>query len=139
MTKKSKDNELESGAEENGEAKETVSTEKKKRIFDSRYNPVSLRDLILSGADALEIMSKLKIKHKQTLKQYTLRLINDDQKFYQVPGLYMKDSRHPKVNPKGELRVNLKKLGFFGEHIQTGDEFHVTLENEMLILTKIDR
>ena len=139
MSKKSKDEEIDNGGEPNGETKEANATEKKKRIFDSRYNPVSLRDLILSGADALEIMTKLKIKHKQTLKQYTLRLINDDQKFYQVPGLYMKDSRRPKVNPKGELRVNLKKLGFFGEHVQAGDEFHVTLENEMLILTKIER
>lgn len=139
MSKKSKDGELDPGGDTDGQAKEVPSTEKKKRIFDSRYNPVSLRDLIHSGADALEIMTKLRIKHKQTLKQYVLRLINDDQKFYQVPGLYMKDSRRPKVNPKGELRINLKKFGFFGEHIQTGDEYHVVMENEMLILTKIER
>ena len=137
MSKKSTDDGLTTGGDTNEQAQKIPTTEKKKRFFDSRYNPVSLRDLILSGADALEIMTKLKIKHKQTLKAYTLRLINDDQKFYEVAGLYMKDSRRPKVTPKGDLRVNLKKLGFIGDNIKPGDEFHVVMENDMLILTKI--
>ena len=137
MSKKSNSNEPDSGGDTNEKVQESGSTDKKKRIFESRYNPSALRDLLLSGANALEIMTKLKIKHKQTLKQYVLRLINDDQTFYKVSGLYMKDSRRPKVNPKGELRINLKKLGFFGENILSGDEFHVVMENDMLILTKI--
>lgn len=137
MSKKTKDNDNEANGDGNESSQQQTKPVKKTRVFESRYDPVALRHLINDGADALQIRSALKIKHKQTLKQYVLKLINEDKTFYDVKGLYLKDSRRPNVNPKGELRVNLKKLGFIGDHIQPGDEFNVVMENEMLILTKI--
>jgi len=110
-------------------------SEKKK--VESKYNPSILRECINSNMDASDIMVKMGITHRQTLKQYVLKLMSDDRTFYEVKGLYLKNSRRPKVNNKLELKLYLKSLDLQGLVINEGDEFSVSVENEMIILTKV--
>ena len=110
-------------------------SEKKK--IESKYNPSILRECINSNMDASDIMVKMGITHRQTLKQYVLKLMSDDRTFYEVKGLYLKNSRRPKVNNKLELKLYLKSLDLQGLIINEGDEFSVSVENEMIILTKV--
>ena len=110
-------------------------SEKKK--VESKYNPSILRECINSNMDASDIMVKMGITHRQTLKQYVLKLMSDDRTFYEVKGLYLKNSRRPKINNKLELKLYLKSLDLQGLVINEGDEFSVSLENEMIILTKV--
>ena len=108
-----------------------------KKKIESKYNPSLLRECIFNGMDASEIMVKMDVKHRQTLKQYVLKLMSDDRTFYEVKGLYLKNSRRPKVNSKLELKLYLKSLNLQGLVINEGDEFSVSVENEMIILTKM--
>ena len=110
-------------------------SEKKK--VESKYNPSILRECINSNMDASDIMVKMGITHRQTLKQYVLKLMSDDRTFYEVKGLYLKNSRRPKVNNKLELKLYLKNLELQGLVVNEGDEFTISVENEMIILTKV--
>jgi hypothetical protein len=112
---------------------ENEPTEKK---FESRYNPKLLRECINEGMHADEIMEKLEIKHRQTLKQHILKLINDDKYFYEVKGLYLKTSNRPRVNKKLELKIYLEKVDLQDMQIEYGDEFRVSVEDGKIILTK---
>jgi hypothetical protein len=113
---------------------ETQVTEKR---FESRYNPALLRVCINEGMHADQIMERLEIKHRQTLKQHILKLINDDKNFYEVKGLYLKTSNRPRVNKKLELKIYLEKIDLQGMQIEYGDEFRITVEDERIILTKV--
>lgn len=112
-------------------------TESGKAKFESKYDPKALKEYIHQGMDASHIMKQLGIKHKQTLKQYVLRLINDERTFYEVKGLYLKSAKHPRVNAKGEIKLNLSKLDLGPLEIIEGDEFSITVEDERIILVKV--
>lgn len=115
-----------------GQSPKAVKTE-------SKYNPTLLRECIKDRNPAKEIMSKLGIANKQTLKQYVLRLISDDRIFYEVKGLYVKCSTRPKVNKDNIVKVYLKHLDLGSLKLEEEDEFAVTVENNSIILTKIER
>lgn len=106
--------------------------------LESKYNPTLLRECIKSNNTASEIMAKLGIAHKQTLKQYVLKLISDDRVFYEVKGLYVKSSTRPKVNKNNEVKLYLKHLELGDLQLLEGDEFTVMIENNSIILTKIE-
>lgn len=108
-----------------------------KKKIESKYNPSLLRECIFNGMDASEIMVKMDVKHRQTLKQYVLKLMSDDKTYYEVKGLYLKNSRRPKVNNKMELKIYLKSLDLQGMSIGEGDEFSILVEDQKIILTKI--
>ena len=110
-------------------------SEKKK--IESKYNPSLLRECIFGGMTASEIMAKMDVKHRQTLKQYVLKLMSDDKTYYEVKGLYLKNSRRPKVNNKMELKIYLKSIDLQGLVVNDGDEFSVLVEDEKIILTKV--
>ena len=110
-------------------------SEKKK--IESKYNPSLLRECIFGGMTASEIMDKMDVKHRQTLKQYVLKLMSDDKTYYEVKGLYLKNSRRPKVNNKMELKIYLKSIDLQGLVVNDGDEFSVLVEDEKIILTKV--
>lgn len=107
--------------------------------IESKYNPTLLRECIKNNESANEIMAKLGIAHKQTLKQYVLRLISDDRAFYEVRGMYVKSSTRPKVNKNNEVKLYLKHLELGDLQLTEGDEFTVVVENNSIILTKIER
>lgn len=104
---------------------------------ESKYNPSILRECIKNNDTAAEIMTKLVIAHKQTLKQYVLKLISDDRVFYEVKGLYVKSSTRPKVNKNNEIKLYLKHLELGDLQLNEGDEFAVTIDNSSIILTKL--
>ncbi len=108
-----------------------------KKKIESKYNPSLLRECIFGGMTASEIMAKMGVKHRQTLKQYVLKLMSDDKTYYEVKGLYLKNSRRPKVNNKMELKIYLKSIDLQGLVINDGDEFSVLVEDEKIILTKV--
>lgn len=110
------------------------SSEKKK--IESKYNPSILRECIQKNMDAAAIMERLGITHRQTLKHYVLKLMSDDKTYYEVKGLYLKNSSRPKVNKKMELKVYLKNMDLQGLEVSEGDEFIVTIDNLAIILTK---
>ena len=107
-----------------------------KKKIESKYHPSLLRECIFNGMDASEIMVKMDVKHRQTLKQYVLKLMSDDKTYYEVKGLYLKNSRRPKVNNKMELKIYLKSLDLQGMSIGEGDEFSILVEDQKIILTK---
>ena len=108
-----------------------------KKKIESKYNPSLLRECIFDGMTASEIMAKMDVKHRQTLKQYVLKLMSDDKTYYEVKGLYLKNSRRPKVNNKMELKIYLKSIDLQGLVVNDGDEFSVLVEDEKIILTKV--
>jgi len=110
-------------------------SEKKK--IESKYNPSLLRECIFNGMDASEIMIKMDVKHRQTLKQYVLKLMSDDKTYYEVKGLYLKNSRRPKINNKMELKIYLKNLDLQGLVVNEDDEFSILVEDGKIILTKV--
>lgn len=103
-------------------------------IPESRYNARELRHLINAGESANDIMEKLAIKHKQTLRQHVLKLISDDKQYYEVRGLYMKSSSKPKLKKNGILYINLKGVKFDGREVVEGDEFVVNIEEDHILL-----
>jgi len=120
---------------DNVSADEQEVPEKKK--IESKYNPSMLRECIFNGMDASAILARMEIKHRQTLKQYVLKLMSDDKTYYEVKGLYLKNSRRPKVNNKLELKIYLKNLDLQGLIVSDGDEFSVLAEDGKIILTKV--
>ena len=124
-------------SKKNDSAAMDVQEGSEKKKIESKYNPSLLRECIFGGMTASEIMGKMGVTHRQTLKQYVLKLMSDDRTFYEVKGLYLKNSRRPKVNNKLELKLYLKSLDLQGLVINEGDEFSVSVENEMIILTKV--
>lgn len=108
-----------------------------KKKIESKYNPSLLRECIFGGMTASEIMVKMDVKHRQTLKQYVLKLMSDDKTYYEVKGLYLKNSRRPKVNNKMELKIYLKSIDLQGLVVNDGDEFSVLVDDEKIILTKV--
>ncbi len=113
-----------------------VSDGKAKKKIESKYDPKTLRGLVKEGLDAPTIMERMSIKHKQTLKQYLLKLISTDRVLYDVKGLYLKDSKRPKVN-QGILKINLKAHDLGDLEVNENDEFSVEVSDGKIILTKI--
>ncbi len=114
--------------------KDFEGTEESSSIPESRYDARALRHLINAGESANDIMEKLSIKHKQTLRQHVLKLISDDKQYYEVRGLYMKTSSRPKVKKNGVLCITMKGVKFDGREVVEGDEFVVNIEEDHIIL-----
>jgi len=112
-------------------------TGKKKKI-ETKYNPSLLRECINEGLHATAIMEKLGISHKQTLKQFVLKLIHNDRKFYDVRGLYVSGAGNPYVGKNGIVRINLSRPDFQEAGFKEGDEFSVYIEDGKIILSKYE-
>jgi len=108
-----------------------------KKKLESKYNPAILRDCIQKKMDSSEIMAMLGVTHRQTLKHYVLKLMSDDKTYYEVKGLYLKNSSRPKVNKKLEVKIYLKNLDLQGMDVVEGDEFTVTVQDNTITLTKV--
>ena len=108
-----------------------------KKKLESKFNPKLLRELVKENLDAIQIMERMGIKHKQTLKQFILKLITIDRVLYDVKGLYLKDSKRPKVNQMGILKISLKAHDLGELVVNEGDEFSMEVIENKIVLTKI--
>lgn len=108
----------------------------KKQRFASKYNAAQLREAIKGGHNATQIMKILGIKHKQTLKQYILKLISADQQYYEIAGLYANNSSKVKVSKYFTIRLQLKNYDLGDLELKEDDELTVSTEGNRIILEK---
>ena len=101
----------------------------------SIYDAMRLRKLIQEKKTAKEIMGALNISHTQVLKHHLLKLCATDQKYYEIPGLYNRNSRKAFVNAKGEIKLNMKNIDFGDVVFKPETEFDVTISATQVILT----
>ena len=101
----------------------------------SIYDAMRLRKLIQEKKTAKEIMEALNISHTQVLKHHLLKLCATDQKYYEIPGLYNRNSRKAFVNAKGEIKLNMKNIDFGDVVFKPETEFDVTISATQVILT----
>lgn len=103
----------------------------------STYNGPKLKEAIERGMNAHQIMQELGIKNKQTLEAHILRLMQEQKRFYEVPGMAGGRSRTPKINNKGELKLSSNMLANAGSSFNPGDTFMVEAKDDAIILHKI--
>ena len=113
--------------------------EKAKQGFESTYQADKLRAAVKKGLSARSIMDALGIKSKQVLKQHLLKLIQEDKGFYEISGLYEKGGRTIRATPKCELKIGSSVLRAQGLDIHPGTEFHLTIDGDSIILSKVNR
>ena len=101
----------------------------------SIYDAMRLRKLIQEKKTAKEIMEALNLSHTQVLKHHLLKLCATDQKYYEIPGLYNRNSRKAFVNAKGEIKLNMKNIDFGDVVFKPETEFDVTVSATQVILT----
>ena len=101
----------------------------------SIYDAMRLRKLIQEKKTAKEILEALNISHTQVLKHHLLKLCATDQKYYEIPGLYNRNSRKAFVNAKGEIKLNMKNIDFGDVVFKPETEFDVTISATQVILT----
>jgi len=103
----------------------------------STYNGPKLKEAIEKGMNAQQIMNVLNIKNKQTLEAHILRLMQEEKRFYEVPGMTGARSRSPKINAKGELKLSANMLANAGSPFGPGDQFVVEVDENAITLRKI--
>ncbi len=109
-----------------------------KKHFESKFNPIRLRECIQSGKNAGAIMQELEIGHMQTLRQYVLKLMDLDKAFYEVPGLYKSNTRRPICNFKQDIVIRKKMLENLGLVFNKGDEFDIEVVEGKITLTLVE-
>ena len=118
-------------------AEKKIEEPKSSKKIESKYNATKLREAIKTGHSAVQIMEILGIKHKQTLKQYVLKLISNDRQFYEISGLYLKNSSKPRLNKNGLIRISIDNIDLGELKLKEDDEFNVSVEGNRIILEKI--
>ncbi len=108
---------------------------KVKKVFESKYDPKKLRELIKAGKTADEIQKTIGIVSKQSLRQHVMRLVNDDRMFYEVEGLYSRSGNTLRVGKHG-LKLSVKKLDSLGDFPE-GTEFTVEADVGQIVLKMI--
>lgn len=114
-----------------------VQDKKTKKKTESKFDPQVLRQMVKDGLNAAEIMTRLQLKTRQTLKQHIAKLIQIDRQLYEVKGLYLKDSKRPRINQFGFLKINMKVQDLGDLKIEEGDQFNVEVLDGKIILTKL--
>ncbi len=103
----------------------------------SYYNGSKLKECIEKGMNAQQIMHSLDIKNKQTLEAHLLRLMQEQKKFYEIPGMAGSRTRNPKISSKGELKLSANMLENAGSTFKAGDCFVVEATGDGIVLRKI--
>ena len=84
-----------------------------------------------------QILEKLGIQNRQTLRKHLAKLIQEDKRFYEIHGLFTLPGTDVKVNKGGVLRIVLKNFDLGEMKCKEGDEFGVTIEKNRIILEKL--
>lgn len=116
--------------------KEASQQENESSRIESRYQPGLLRQCINEGLSLDEMMDRLDVQHKNTLRKHILRLMDEDKTFYDIENLFSRSSNMPKVNPKGRLTLNLRGMVIGGQKVEHGDVFKMHVEEDQIIITR---
>ncbi|NDY55611.1 hypothetical protein G3N56_02490 [Desulfovibrio sulfodismutans] len=109
----------------------------KVRSTESKFDSSKLRQLIEQNKNADEMMTALNIKHKQTLKQYLLKLISVDRRFYEISGLNTRNSKTLVINSKGEIKIKKHMIDFPANTYSPGVQFDIEADNEKIVLRRV--
>ena len=114
-----------------------ISSEIKKQVMESKYNPTKLRQLCEAGVSAMEAKKELGLSSMQSLRQHLMRLSVDSQNLMTLPGLYERSSTQVRLTKHG-IKLSFAKLKAAGIEYPENTEFRVEFldENEQIILTR---
>jgi hypothetical protein len=102
--------------------------------YSTKYNPEKLRNMLLQGKDASEIMKEFHIS-PYTLKEHIFMLEKEDKKNYSVPGLFSPKQKYSrKANCSGGFCLSADLLNETG--IKHGDTCEVIVKDGQIILQK---
>ncbi len=119
----------------------SLSDNSKKKRNQSKFDAAKLRELILAGKTAKEIMEILGLSHKQQLKHFVLRLCNLEGRYFDVPGLYGQNARQAYVNAKGQVIIKTALVNWNGLQLEpdkTVFNVEVDAEHKKISLSVID-
>ena len=114
-----------------------ISSEIKKQVMESKYDPVKLRRLCEEGVSAQEAKKELGLSSMQSLRQHLMRLSVESQNLLTLPGLYERSSTQVRLTKHG-IKLSFSKLKAAGVEYPEHTEFRVEFidENEQILLTR---
>ena len=114
------------------------SSETKKQLMESKYDPIKLRQLCEAGVSASEAKKKLGLSSMQSLRQHLMRLSVESQSLMTLPGLYERSSTQVRITKHG-IKLSISKLKAAGIEYPEQTEFRMEFdeENEQILLTRV--
>ncbi len=115
------------------------SSEIKKQVMESKYDPVKLRQLCEAGVTAMEAKKELQLSSMQSLRQHLMRLSVESQILMSLPGLYERSSTQVRLTKHG-IKLSCSKLKAAGIAYPEHTEFRMEFddEKEQILLTRIE-
>lgn len=116
-----------------------ISSDIKKQVMESKYDPVKLRKLCESGVSAMEAKKELGLSSMQSLRQYLMRLSVESQSLMSLPGLYERTSTQVRLTKHG-IKLSFSKLKAAGIDYPEHTEFRMEFDEdkEQILLTRTD-
>lgn len=113
------------------------SSEIKKQVMESKYDPVKLRQLCEAGVTAMEAKKELGLSSMQSLRQHLMRLSVESQSLMSLPGLYERSSTQVRLTKHG-IKLSGSKLKAAGIEYPEHTEFRMEFdeEHQQIILTR---
>ncbi len=114
-----------------------ISSEIKKQVMESKYDPVKLRQLCEAGVTAMEAKKELGLSSMQSLRQHLMRLSVESQNLMTLPGLYERSSTQVRLTKHG-IKLSFSKLKAAGIEYPEHTEFRMEFdeEKEQILLTR---
>lgn len=115
------------------------SSEIKKQLMESKYDPVKLRQLCEAGVTAMEAKKELQLSSMQSLRQHLMRFSVESQTLMSLPGLYERSSTQVRLTKHG-IKLSSSKLKAAGIEYPEHTEFRMEFddEKEQILLTRIE-
>jgi hypothetical protein len=114
-----------------------ISSEIKKQVMESKYDPVKLRQLCEAGVTAMEAKKELGLSSMQSVRQHLMRLSVESQNLMTLPGLYERSSTQVRLTKHG-IKLSFSKLKAAGIEYPEHTEFRMEFdeEKEQILLTR---
>lgn len=114
-----------------------ISSEIKKQVMESKYDPVKLRQLCEEGVPAQEAKKALNLSSLQSLRQHLMRLSVESQSLMSLPGLYERSSTQVRLTKHG-IKLSLSKLKAAGIECPEHTEFRMEFDEDkgQILLTR---
>lgn len=115
-----------------------ISSEVKKQVMESKYDPVKLRRLCEAGVSAQDAKKELGLGSMQSLRQHLMRLSVESRSLVTLPGLYERSSTQVRLTKHG-VKLSLSKLKAAGIEYPEHTEFRMEFdeEKEQILLTRM--